>query len=610
MTDEGRRFGGPARWISWILMVAPVVALGALGWHRRWLGDDGFINLRVAGNLLAGHGMVFNVGERVEAATSPLWVGVIAAVGATGVRLEHAAVYTGLVLTLLGVVMALWGLRMLQGPSAGLTVPLGVLAYVAVVPAWEYATSGLETGLSLAWMGTGFAVTAVLAREQGQPRLVRWLAAGALLGLGPIVRPELALLSAGWFVLLAAGLWTRSASRRWVRVAALFTAFGAVPVSYQVFRMGYFAGVVPATALAKSAFDSNWAQGLHYLDNFFGRYLLWIPLIAVVLVIAVAVAREVAARRWMVLGARLVPFICGALYCGYVVMAGGGFMHGRLFLPGLFAVVISGGWVVVGRSRKGALLGVLAALVLAWSVYCAWTVRHPVENEHWIGDERGWHARVSGNPNPVLLSDYEKFPFVRDGRRILAPAERLCPSKALPRTGAPGHGCDRAVLVDFPRYGKWRGQRRSYPIHPDAVDDGIIMVAMRGAMGMIGQLLGPDVLLVDHRGLSDPVAARLEVTRRGRPGHEKGLSNAWMVGRYAQATPGEDPRVADARAAASCGALRELLAATRGPMTWARFFSNLSQAFSFHRLKVPVDPRTARRKFCGSQPGAVGPGGR
>ena len=36
-------------------------------WHYRWMSDDGFINLRVVSELRAGHGPVFNPGERVEA---------------------------------------------------------------------------------------------------------------------------------------------------------------------------------------------------------------------------------------------------------------------------------------------------------------------------------------------------------------------------------------------------------------------------------------------------------------------------------------------------------------------------------------------------------------
>jgi arabinofuranosyltransferase len=56
----------------------PIVAFSWGAWNRRWMSDDGYIYLRVVDQLLAGNGPVFNRGERVEAATSPLWVGLLA----------------------------------------------------------------------------------------------------------------------------------------------------------------------------------------------------------------------------------------------------------------------------------------------------------------------------------------------------------------------------------------------------------------------------------------------------------------------------------------------------------------------------------------------------
>ena len=38
-----------------------------------WLGDDSLFTIRTILNLLNGYGPVFNVGERVQAYTHPLW---------------------------------------------------------------------------------------------------------------------------------------------------------------------------------------------------------------------------------------------------------------------------------------------------------------------------------------------------------------------------------------------------------------------------------------------------------------------------------------------------------------------------------------------------------
>ena len=47
---------------------------------------------------------------------------------------------------------------------------------------------------------------------------------------------------------------------------------------YQVFRMGYYAALVPNTALAKAAGGSRWSQGWYYLGNFVLPYGLYVPL--------------------------------------------------------------------------------------------------------------------------------------------------------------------------------------------------------------------------------------------------------------------------------------------------------------------------------------------
>lgn len=53
------------------VLAAPVLLLATMGWARRWMCDDGYIHLRVVQQVLAGHGPVFNAGERIEASTSP-----------------------------------------------------------------------------------------------------------------------------------------------------------------------------------------------------------------------------------------------------------------------------------------------------------------------------------------------------------------------------------------------------------------------------------------------------------------------------------------------------------------------------------------------------------
>ena len=70
---------GPAQGAA---LALPPLALARLGWEQRWVTDDAFIafiDLRIVQHLLAGHGPVYNLGQRVEAYTNPLWVLLLAA---------------------------------------------------------------------------------------------------------------------------------------------------------------------------------------------------------------------------------------------------------------------------------------------------------------------------------------------------------------------------------------------------------------------------------------------------------------------------------------------------------------------------------------------------
>ena len=143
-------------WVS-VIVVAALFGWGA--WERRWIADDGLIVLRTVRNLLAGNGPVFNAGERVEANTSTVWTYLIyfgAWVGGP-VRMEYVALFLALTLSVLGVVFAMLGTARLYAPSLqgrrALMLPAGALVYIAVPPARDFATSGLENGLVLAYLG-------------------------------------------------------------------------------------------------------------------------------------------------------------------------------------------------------------------------------------------------------------------------------------------------------------------------------------------------------------------------------------------------------------------------------------------------------------------------
>jgi arabinofuranosyltransferase len=556
-----------------VVLAAPIVLLAALAWRHRWMSDDGFINLRVVDNIQHGFGPVFNIDERVEAYTSPLWIAIIwaLAVVAPFVSLEYIAVGAGIALSLVGLAAGTRGSLLLGDRSrlnSRVAVPVGAVVVASLAPVWDFATSGLDTGLTFAWLGICFMGSASVAVDRGsRPRLL-----AIVVGLGPLVRPDLSIFAVGFLAVLILTRW----AERGLRTLTLLAWAAAVPIAYQVFRMGYFAAVVPNTALAKDAGQADWARGWFYLKDLLTTYWLWIPLgaLAACLTALLIRLRTAGAHRAALLVG--VTVACALLHALYVVRLGGDFMGARLLLPAVFALTLP---VAAVRLSPARLVVPVAVVVAAWAAVSLSTLRpHARSSPYLIEDTRESFIQATNNLHPVSLHDFRGIPFLwlQDGetlrrlsrgrRVVLRPRTSLGPLQV----AAPALPTLRAHVVE------------SFE-----------------AIGIAGFAAGPYVHIVDVHGLADPIAARLPVTSRYEAGHEKQLGQGWVLARFAvpgSAPPGIDlTELAAARSALTCGSLRDLTRALSEPLTVDRFFSNFTDAWSLSALHVPRDPRRAHQ---------------
>jgi arabinofuranosyltransferase len=581
----------PGARASWVVTLAlPALVLAMCGWSRRWVGDDGFINVRVAEQLLRGNGMVFNAGERSEAITSPAWVVLLSAAGGLGVRLDDAAWALSLGLAVAGIWWS--GSASLQRRAADASgkavwcLPVGLLCYACLPPAWDYATSGLENGLGLAFLGASY--WAVARSRATQPRAGGGFSAAAwLLGFAPLVRPDYVLLSLPLVALLC---WRARTLRSRAGILSAALAPGTI---YQVFRMGYFASLVPNTALAKEAFGSRWDQGWHYFYNSVGLYWVAAPVLCVLVVIALRARVERDANVFA-----LTLAASGVLHLSYVARVGGDFMHGRMLLPGLFAVLSAAPLVTFEARASRAVRwvgGCACAVAWAWCLLCGLRLRVAADNEFGIGDERGWYARLSGDEHPTRIEHYRDMPFYQLARRV----EKQVPHHCEGDTGNDLAAC-APVLVTSGQDGRLRDHPGSavLPLEQGVVPEGIDAVVALRPLGISSGVLGPRVNLVDYFGLADPVASRLSMSKRGRPGHEKAFSTVWLSAKYAAAGSTTDSRVRAARRALDCGLLRELRHATTDRLDVSRFIRNVRLSFALSALRIPADPRAARQQLC------------
>jgi arabinofuranosyltransferase len=566
---------GSSRFLA-LVMAAPVVFFAVAAWSRRWMSDDGYIYLRVVRQLLDGNGPVYNHGERVEATTGPLWVGLlsIAKEIARPVSLPWLAVVLGLLLSVAGLALAQRAAqRLWSRGERRFLLPLGAVVIAALPPFWDFATSGLETGLSFAWLGASFWALSREATNGGEPRIsnLELLRSGwpfVLAGLGPLIRPDFALYSIAF---LAALVLVQPSMTLRARIRSLALAV-ALPLAYEVFRMGYYGALVPNPAFAKEASAARLGQGWYYLVDAFHPYWLFVPLVLVALA-----ALPAALRRRRDRSARIVigaTMIAALAHGGYVVYVGGDFMHTRMLLPAIFGLLMPFAVIEIDDAR--ALVPALG--VVAWAIVCAAVLRPSYDGigPHGIANEREYYVNLSLHGNPITPADYAGYP-----------------GEALAEIDA--------VLLAR-RSGLLLGDAEApLPLRADTPAERVVTT---NSIGVFGYVLDDNVYVVDTYGLADPLAGRLELKKRGRPGHEKVLPDAWIVARFADPSaplPAGGPAaddVAAARDALGCGDIPELLGAAADPLTPGRFAHNLVDAFRLHRFRIPPQPIAARDKLC------------
>ena len=205
--------------------------------------DDPFITYRYAANLLAGHGPVFNVGERVEGFSSPLHLLLMALLLklAPSVDILFKAKLLGLALTTL----ALWQTGKLAR-AVGLSESEALLAQVLVAVNNNFAlaaVNGMETTLALCLvLGSVLAFGREVEGRGG-------LRSAGLLFLTMLARPD----AAGLFAaLLAVRLFLAARGRLpWWDVLGWALAFLLPTAGLLLARFAYYGQIVPNTYYAK-----------------------------------------------------------------------------------------------------------------------------------------------------------------------------------------------------------------------------------------------------------------------------------------------------------------------------------------------------------------------
>jgi arabinofuranosyltransferase len=317
-----------------------------------WLSDDAAITLRTVLNVTHGFGLTYNIVERVQAFTHPLWLGLLTAAYLLTSHI-YVAVFGVSILLSLGVFwMALASARSAMQAAI---VAIALMSSNAFV---DFATSGLENPLACVLIALFLRVFLDERLDRRRWLTGLWTIAACLY----LTRPDAVL-----FVLplTAVGCW------RVRRLADNVLAFGigTLPASaWTVFALFYYGFPFPNTAYAKLAMGISpgdiWMQGVLYLVDSIDRDPITLTVIAFATILGLA--RPTAAARGGAAGL--------ILYLLFIVSIGGDFMSGRFLAVPLFLAAL-----VIARLTEGpralwvpaaaviALVGTAASHVPLWS---------------------------------------------------------------------------------------------------------------------------------------------------------------------------------------------------------------------------------------------------
>jgi arabinofuranosyltransferase len=432
-----------------------------------WMGDDAFITLRVIDNFVNGFGLRYNVIERVQVFTHPLWLMLLTPFYA----LTREAMVTTMAVSVLASLGALWLLaaKIARNIEYGCLLVLLALASRSLS---SFFTSGLEnplTYLLLALFVWLFDQTEN-AWQSGQTRQsgTVWIHAG-IAGLLLLNRLDLAVLLGpilAYLLFRASGM-----DRVKVAVAAIFPA-----LAWMVFSVIYYGAPFPNTAYAKlgNGFGAGTLilRGLEYTKDF----ALADPLLALIMV--KAVFDSLRSQNWP---ARLLG-IGIVMYVVYTIAIGGDFMSGRFFTPPGFLA-----FCLLARARVPDWLTkrIKVATLIAVGMIAALLVARAKEQPDLIEPANG-------------IADEKRFYYSDNG--LLPVLKKWLVTGVMPihPWGLRGEAFkSRALAVGRP------------------------IVVLEENAGMPGYYAGPTVHILDEMALADAFLARLPALPGARVGHYK-----------------------------------------------------------------------------------------
>ncbi len=430
-----------------------LVGLSLLGFsvaivRNAWLSDDAYITFRTVDNFINGYGLTWNVSERVQTYTHPLWMFLLSGLYYITQDLFFTSQLLSVSISLCTVFILITQVsRSTAATLLGLILLTFSKAYV------DYATSGLENPLTHLLLSSFCAI--YLTQASSSKKLFRL---SLLAALGMVNRMDTALLF--FPALLYALLNLRELKGLYI------STLGFAPfIAWELFSLFYYGFPFPNTAFAK--LNAGLISRATLVEH--GLYY-WLDALKVDPLTPLAIALSMS-LPWLTQNWRIIPLTLGvALYSAYIVWIGGDFMSGRFLTAPLLVSTI----VLVKetpRLPQAFTLAFIALFIIVGTRAPTPPLWSPPDST--VPDPGSWLASHG-------ISD-ERANYWRNTNILRAQQNANLP--------------DHDWAIDG---------RKARQAGPDVI--------VKGSVGFFGYFAGPHIHVVDLLGLGDPLLSRLPPT--------------------------------------------------------------------------------------------------
>ncbi len=374
--------------LSLYFLIISIIFFVIIVIRNAWICDDAYITFRTIANFLHGDGLRFNLAERVQTYTHPLWMFLLSIIIFFTRNSYYSNIFLSTAFSLAAILVCVFAIA--RNRVMAIFFIITLICSKAFI---DYSTSGLENPLSHFILAIYLLVFFKYPMSKSKLLFLTLIAS-----FGTLNRMDLILL---FLPVLVYSVWKLRTVSSFYTLALGFSPF----FIWECFSLFYYGFPFPNTAYAKLNTGIPLLillnQGFQYLwDSFTLDPLTLLTIIFIMVAVFFM-------KNW-----GMVPHMIGIIfYLIYTLCIGGDFMSGRFFVAPFFIAAICISYLRISHFRM--LMIILVVLILGiFSPYSPlFNTKDYGKNKSLVSDRWGiTDERAFYYPKLGLLNNYRLFP--------------------------------------------------------------------------------------------------------------------------------------------------------------------------------------------------------